>query len=221
MLLSTIGEGYLMEQYTGSVKDCMQCMLVIQTLEKMQKDDLLTEDELENARQLAYKRYGFKDEEDFLWGPYYKKVQEKIWTPAPEEVNISPSKNVNELNSVPLLQYVSLTEIAKQAIKESAAYVIHSWLRSNNTLEFLALWEKQHNPSFDEEGYQRLMQKRKGVAITPAQWIKETKSIGITSKRGNNGGTSAHIVIACDFMMWLSAEFRLHLLETMQILKKL
>ena len=49
----------------------------------------------------------------------------------------------------------------------------------------------------------------------------QVNAVGIISKRGNDGGTSAHLVIACDFLMWLSAELRLHLLETMHMLKRL
>ena len=43
---------------------------------------------------------------------------------------------------------VSLTELARQYSDESPGYVIQSWMRSRNTLEFLRQWELEQN----EEG---------------------------------------------------------------------
>jgi hypothetical protein len=36
---------------------------------------------------------------------------------------------------------VSLTELARQYSEEPPGYVIQSWMRSRNTLEFLRQWE--------------------------------------------------------------------------------
>ena len=40
---------------------------------------------------------------------------------------------------------VSLTELARQYSEDSPGYVIQSWMRSRNTLEFLHQWEKEMN----------------------------------------------------------------------------
>lgn len=40
---------------------------------------------------------------------------------------------------------VSLTKIAKQYTDDSPGYVIQSWMRSRNTLEFLRQWENDMN----------------------------------------------------------------------------
>ena len=45
---------------------------------------------------------------------------------------------------------VSLTELARQYSDESPGYVIQSWMRSRNTLEFLRQWELDQNAEFDD-----------------------------------------------------------------------
>ena len=40
--------------------------------------------------------------------------------------------------------YVSLTEIARKYDAANPSYLIQSWLRSRNTVEFLATWERKH-----------------------------------------------------------------------------
>lgn len=88
-------------------------------------------------------------------------------------------------------------------------------MRNRNTLEFLGLWESAHNPDFSHDGYASLMEKQKAgsFAVTPKQWIDQTNAVGMTSKQGKNGGTYAHPLIACEFMMWLSPTYKLTLLE--------
>ena len=45
--------------------------------------------------------------------------------------------------------YVSLTEIARKYDAANPSYLIQSWLRSRNTVEFLATWERKHNSNFN------------------------------------------------------------------------
>ena len=60
--------------------------------------------------------------------------------------------------------YVSLTELAKRKNPSNPSYVIQSWLRDKNTIEFLRLWEKDNNPEFNNdqimEESKKLMRKR-------------------------------------------------------------
>ena len=44
---------------------------------------------------------------------------------------------------------ISLTQLAKEYSEESPGYVIQSWMRSKNTLEFLRQWEMAENPNFE------------------------------------------------------------------------
>ena len=45
---------------------------------------------------------------------------------------------------------MSLTDLAKRPSEESTGYVIQSWMRSRNTLEFLRQWENDMNEEFDD-----------------------------------------------------------------------
>ena len=44
--------------------------------------------------------------------------------------------------------YISLTDIAKRSTDREPAQVLRSWLRNTGTINFLATWEKVHNPNF-------------------------------------------------------------------------
>ncbi|MEG0835496.1 MAG: KilA-N domain-containing protein [Anaerovoracaceae bacterium] len=118
------------------------------------------------------------------------------------------------------VEFVSLTDIARKFSGAEPSYVVQSWLRSRSTLAFLSLWEKQHNEGFDADGYENLLAQLNtgNFTMTPKQWIAQTKAIGLTSKVGKNGGTYAHPLLACEFMMWLSPEYKLNLLLTAKLL---
>ena len=90
--------------------------------------------------------------------------------------------------------YISLTELARNHSKNTPGYVIQSWLRSENTLAFLNLWEQENNPDYREAGYIELLEKKKTASftLTPKLWIEKTKATGIASKQGKGGGTFAH-----------------------------
>ena len=106
--------------------------------------------------------------------------------------------------------FVSLTALARTENNENPSYVIQSWLRSRNTIEFLRLWEKENNPDFNEDGYNHLVRQINlpSFTLTAKKWITQTNAIGLISKQGNNGGTLAHPDIAFDFQVWMSPEKR-------------
>lgn len=119
------------------------------------------------------------------------------------------------LRSIHQRQYISLTDIAREENSESPSYVIQSWLRSRNTLEFLKIWESKNDPDFDECECEALLEAMKtpSFTVTPKQWIAKTKAIGLVSRQGKGGGTFAHPDIAMDFQMWLKPEVRLELVK--------
>ena len=45
--------------------------------------------------------------------------------------------------------FISLTDIARYKTVENPGYVIQNWMRTRNTVRFLGLWEKFHNPDFN------------------------------------------------------------------------
>ena len=106
--------------------------------------------------------------------------------------------------------YISLTEIARKFDADNPSYLIQSWLRNRNTVQFLAEWERKNNPDFNEAAFQKLVVETKTpqFTLTSKKWIDLTNAIGVTSKQGKGGGTMAHPFIACDFEMWNDAQFR-------------
>lgn len=111
--------------------------------------------------------------------------------------------------------YISLTDIARKFDSESPSYLIQSWLRSRKTVEFLAEWERNNNPDFDEQSYRKLVKDVKSpqYTLSPKKWIDATHAMGITSKQGKGGGTMAHPFIACDFEMWNDSMFRFEVIK--------
>ena len=138
------------------------------------------------------------------------------------EANIHDPKEEQRLQAVvekylyPEVGYISLTDIAKRFDSESPSYVIQSWLRSRNTIAFLGQWERENNPSFDEQAFQQLLVdvRSPSYTLTPVRWIERVNAVGIISRRGKNGGTTAHPFIACDFEMWNNVAFRYKIVET-------
>lgn len=96
--------------------------------------------------------------------------------------------------------------------------MIQSWMRSDNTLAFLDLGEKEYNPGYDADAYKNLLEKKKvGLfTVTPKQWIGQTKAIGIISKQGKTGDTYAHPIIACEFATWLLPKFKMLMIKFSQ-----
>ncbi|MFA9487682.1 MULTISPECIES: KilA-N domain-containing protein [unclassified Mannheimia] len=55
--------------------------------------------------------------------------------------------------------------------------------------------------------------------LSPQKWISTTNVIGIVSKSGRYGGTFAHSDIALEFASWISAEFKLYIIQDYKRLK--
>ena len=128
---------------------------------------------------------------------------------------VEQMKSAAPQDKIPDDSYISLTEIARAHSEEAPGYVIQRWLRSENSLAFLILWENENNPNYSEVGYAELSKRKKNASftLTPKLWIDQTKAIGIVSKQGKNGGTFAHPMIACEFASWIAPEFKMQLLR--------
>ena len=61
---------------------------------------------------------------------------------------------------------VSLTELARQYSEESPSYVIQSWMRSRNTLEFLRQWENEMNEEFEDKACEELIHQGHTTSLT-------------------------------------------------------
>ena len=119
------------------------------------------------------------------------------------------------------IDYICITDIARQKNAEEPKDVVKNWMRQKNTLEYLGLWEKLHNPNFKGVEFDPLLAEAGSNAFTmsPTKWVELTSAIGILTKSGAGGGTYAQRDIAFKFANWVSVEFELYLVMEFQRLK--
>lgn len=120
------------------------------------------------------------------------------------------------------MDYISITDIAKQKNPIEPKDVVKNWMRLKNTLEYLGLWEQLNNPQFKGVEFDPLLAEAGSNAFTmsPSRWIETTNAIGLITKNGAGGGTYAQRDIAFKFASWVSAEFELYLIKEFQRLKE-
>ena len=98
------------------------------------------------------------------------------------------------------VNYISLTDLAKQANPEDPSGVIRNWMSNKNSFDYYSLWEELNNENFnsveshrikiDEVGYNRF-------TMTPNRWKRDFNAIGIIPSSGKySKGTFAHPDIA-------------------------
>ena len=118
--------------------------------------------------------------------------------------------------------YISLTDIARTKNADEPKDVVKNWFRNRSTVEFLGLWERINNTNFKGVEFDPLLRESgsNSFTLSPTKWIKTTNAIGIISKTGRGGGTYAHKDIAFEFASWISAEFKLYLINEFQRLKE-
>ena len=189
-LVDLIGIGNLLESLVA--EDIITCEERDQIIAKIAKENDIAEHEYKSPHIAGY-------------GMSKCEVLERMGRRKP---SVPPDKIQDE-------GYISLTEIARAHSEDSPGYVIQRWLRSENTLAFLNLWEEENNPDYRDSGYIELLEKKKTASftLTPKLWIEQTKAIGIVSKQGKSGGTFAHPMIACEFASWIAPEFKMLLLK--------
>lgn len=116
-------------------------------------------------------------------------------------------------------EFISLTDMIKA---KDGDFFISDWLRNRNTVEYLGIWERIHNPAFNY-GEFAIIKSNAGLnsyKISVKEWVQKTNAIGITAKAGRYGGTYAHKDIAFEFGMWISPEFKIYLVKEFQRLKE-
>ena len=108
--------------------------------------------------------------------------------------------------------FISLTDMLRS---KDGDFFISDWLRNRNTIEFLGIWERVHNPSFNY-GEFALIRNQAGLnsyKISVKEWVEKTGAIGLRATAGRYGGTYAHKDIAFEFGMWISPEFKIYLIK--------
>ncbi len=124
--------------------------------------------------------------------------------------------------SVNGIDYISITDIARQKNPIEPKDVVKNWFRLKNTLEYLGLWESLNNPLFKGVEFDPLLSESGSNSFTmsPSRWIETVDAIGIKVKNGAGGGTYAQRDIAFKFASWVSVEFELYLVKEFQRLKE-
>jgi len=114
--------------------------------------------------------------------------------------------------------FISLTDMLKS---KDGDFFISDWLRNRNTVEYIGIWERIHNPDFNYGEYATIRNQAglNSYKISVKEWVAKTNAIGLTAKAGRYGGTYAHKDIAFEFGMWISAEFKIYLIKEFQRLK--
>lgn len=135
---------------------------------------------------------------------------------------IQKAKTITVLNEeirIAQNNYISLTDMLRS---KDGEFFISDWLRNRNTLEYLGIWERVHNPDFNYGEFATITRQAglNSYKISVKEWVAKTQAIGIQAKAGRYGGTYAHPDIAFEFGMWISAEFKIYLIKEFQRLKE-
>jgi hypothetical protein len=127
-----------------------------------------------------------------------------------------------KLTSIGTEEYINLTDIARgfEGGGEAGEY-IKNWLRTGNTVQFLGVWEKVHNPDFNLVEYHQIRSELvdNRFIMSVKMWIERTNSVGLRATAGRYGGTYAHNEIAIQFAAWLSPEFHVYMVKEFKRLK--
>ena len=115
--------------------------------------------------------------------------------------------------------YICITDMIKA---KDGDFFVADWLRNRNTLEFLGIWEKVYNPTFNYGEFAAIKSKSglNSFKISVKEFVEKTNAIGIQAKAGRYGGTYAHKDIAFEFAMWISPEFKIYIIKEFQNLKE-
>ncbi|MBQ0073798.1 MAG: KilA-N domain-containing protein [Prevotella sp.] len=114
--------------------------------------------------------------------------------------------------------YICLTDMLKA---KDGDFFVTDWLRNRNTMEFLGVWERVHNPDFNYGEFATIRNQSglNSFKISVKEFAAKTNAIGLQAKAGRYGGTYAHKDIAFEFAMWISPEFKVYLIKDYERLK--
>ena len=88
------------------------------------------------------------------------------------------------------IDYICITDIARQKNEAEPKDVVKNWMRQKNTLEYLGLWEMLFNPHFKGVEFAPLLAEAGSNSFTmsPTRWVELTDAMGILTKNGASGG---------------------------------
>lgn len=71
------------------------------------------------------------------------------------------------------IDYICITDIARQKNRAEPKDVVKNWMRQKNTLEYLGLWEKLNNPMFKGIEFDPLLKEAGSNSFTMSPSSKE------------------------------------------------
>ena len=79
------------------------------------------------------------------------------------------------------IDYICITDMARQKNWMDPNGVIANWMRNRNTIEFLGIWETLYNPDFNPLEFEGFRQQAglNAFTLSPSRWIESTNAIGI------------------------------------------
>jgi len=116
--------------------------------------------------------------------------------------------------------YICITDMIKA---KDGDFFVTDWLRNRNTLEFIDVWEKVYNPTFNY-GEFAIIKSKAGLnsfKVSVKELVEKTNVMSLKAKTGRYGGTYAHKDIAFEFAMWISPEFKVYMVREFQRLKEI
>ena len=138
----------------------------------------------------------------------------------PKKASIEVQGVAIAILSKPQGDFISLTDMVRNFDGGSA--LIEQWLRNKDTVLFLGVWERIHNPGFNSLEFDGIKAEagRNSFYLSAKKWIELTGAQGLVASAGRYGGTYAHKDIAFEFGSWLSPEFKLYLIKEFDRLKE-
>lgn len=92
---------------------------------------------------------------------------------------------------------------------------LNNWIYWMSPVPIYLLLEKRCNSNFLDDEYEELIQtiQTSRATPTPKIWISTNKAVGIESRAGKSGGTTAHPEMAEAFRAWLFPEVMLEMVK--------
>jgi hypothetical protein len=117
--------------------------------------------------------------------------------------------------------FISLTDIARTSDEANPGRLIHQWLNTLHTFDFLVAWERINDTNFNFSEFKTSNRAtiNGDKTITVKLLIEKLHFTCIKSVPGRYGGTLAQKDIALEFASWLSPELKLYIIKEFQRLK--
>ncbi len=121
------------------------------------------------------------------------------------------------------IEWFSLTDIANSFGTGRPTDKLRGWLKKKTTLDFLEAYEIAFNPDFKHDQmivFKNEAQENRNF-FSVEDYVNASNAKFIRTKRGRYGGTFANFDITSEFMMWISAIFKVWLIRDYRRMKEI